>query len=821
MKRILSLILCLLMLVSAAPAMAVSADEPAAKNFDDVKSGKWYYEGVMWCAERGYMTGESETLFAPSQEMTRSMLVTVLAAIAGVDTNADEYQNSSFVDVKAGKWYTGAVVWANANNIANGISDDTFGYKNPVTREQLVVMVYGFMKYMNIDVTSVRETAFERFGDKNDVHSWAIEAMKWAVTNEIISGTGTIDGAPQLSPRTTATRAQIAVIVKAMLEKNLGGEYPVGSLTLGGSDISEFAIVYGTTYRGYDSGKEVAEQFKHIISAGVGVELPVYADTQLPAVEGAKEILIGKTNREEAGLVTVDRKDLVGDALLYEMKGNYLVIASNEECAGTYLACTRFCEDNLGYTYYGSDIGFEGFTSVKSAEIADGCRVTDKPYMDFITNYQYGGWDKFVSPSETYLNFGNMVHSIPLLACPGCKDYNGLEHAHHLEHYMNTDPCLSDSDNIERIINNVKTLLKEHPNDELFWVSQSDGSDYCKCNNCLDIYRVWGRCATYIQLLNFVGEAIKEEAPGVKVVGLAYKYTMIAPKTADEVDQKKYDDFAASYEGRYLPPLDITSPENVALCIATDNSCYSHAIEDPECKNAGYLNSRYDKNFKQYTRIVSTVFIWDYLHADAYSHTPFPNIHKIWQNYNYFYRNGVTGTFTQGGTSLHADFSELRSYLVARLNYAPDMTFEEYSEYANEFLADYYGDGWTYIREYIDTLEELSNENEFHNWLTSWWNNILREEQWDENYDYLRNLWETALELADSDEQKFRVKRTMTQILYVELQMAYHDYQESGDPADLDYFRELNNAYAAHMREVGFRLPNNWAESMDPDNWLH
>ena len=57
MKRLLSMILCVLMLISAVPAMAVMADEPAAKAFDDVKPGKWYYEGVMWCAEQGYMAG--------------------------------------------------------------------------------------------------------------------------------------------------------------------------------------------------------------------------------------------------------------------------------------------------------------------------------------------------------------------------------------------------------------------------------------------------------------------------------------------------------------------------------------------------------------------------------------------------------------------------------------------------------------------------------------------------------------------------------------------------------------------------------------------
>ena len=85
MKKLICMILCVLMLIAAVPAMAVSADEPVtAKAFDDVKEGKWYYEGVMWCAEQGYMAGESDTLFAPSKEMTRAMLVTVLAAIAGV-----------------------------------------------------------------------------------------------------------------------------------------------------------------------------------------------------------------------------------------------------------------------------------------------------------------------------------------------------------------------------------------------------------------------------------------------------------------------------------------------------------------------------------------------------------------------------------------------------------------------------------------------------------------------------------------------------------------------------------------------------------------
>ena len=180
---------------------------------------------------------------------------------------------------------------------------------------------------------------------------------------------------------------------------------------------------------------------------------------------------------------------------------------------------------------------------------------------------------------------------------------------------------------------------------------------------------------------------------------------------------------------------------------------------------------------------------------------------------------GVTGTYVQGGTRRFGDFVELRSYLVARLNQNPSISFEEYGELMNGFLKTYYGDGWAYIREYIDKTEEISDNNEFHNYMDSWWNDVITEEQWAENYDYLRSLWEKALELANTPDEINRVKRTMTQILYVELQMAYHKYEASGDEEDLKAFRELNIAYVDHLESVGFHEPGNWGPNGDPDKW--
>ncbi|MBQ3099398.1 MAG: DUF4838 domain-containing protein, partial [Clostridia bacterium] len=594
-------------------------------------------------------------------------------------------------------------------------------------------------------------------------------------TNDIISGTGTIDGAAQISPRSTATRAQIAVIVKAMLEKNLGGEHPVGKMTLAGTDISEFTIVYGETayqYKGrgkteekkkeraIKAAKSIAEELATYIENATGVTLPVYADTELPATEGAKEILVGKTNREDAELVTVDREGLEGDALLYEMKGNYLIVASNELYGGTYMARNRFLEDVVGLNYY--DEYIQSYESIKNAVLEDGVRVTDSCHMEYFCNYQYHGDDLMVANSETYLSFGNAVHSIPGLACTGGNGCDGftLDYDHHTKHHMENDPCLSDLATVETITKNVKAVIEDSPESYLIWVSQSDNSYYCKCKNCSAIYRTFGRGAPYLQLLKHIGEEIADEYPDHKVVGLAYMHTMRAPYVS--VSDEDYAEFTASYEGTMIPAQDPVCPDNVVICVCTDTACASHAIDDPDCQNTSNSNVKFNEYMERWCQLVSNLYLWDYV--DGSGSVPYPNILEYLNNYNYFYEHGVNGLFAQANTSNYPDFAQLRTYLIAKLAWNPNMTQAEFDGHLNGFLEASYGAGWTYIREYIDQLEKLSSSNEWHIWKKYKWNDVLTEEQWDANIDYLAELWEKALNLADDDAQRERIEYSMTAI---------------------------------------------------------
>ena len=179
----------------------------AVTRFQDVKEGSWYTGAVRYVSRNGLMKGTDAVTFSTKVEFTRAMTVQVLAQVIGADISG--FSETRFSDVPAGKWYTSAVAWADANGIATGISDDTFGYKNSVTREQLALMIYKFTGLFNIkNRTPNGPESIDGFTDVDRVHDWAYDAMTWAVRNELISGLD--DGS--LDPRGTATRAQAAQI---------------------------------------------------------------------------------------------------------------------------------------------------------------------------------------------------------------------------------------------------------------------------------------------------------------------------------------------------------------------------------------------------------------------------------------------------------------------------------------------------------------------------------------------------------------------------------------------------------------------------------
>lgn len=176
---------------------------PNGVPFGDVPENAWFYKGVKYVYDKGLMNGVSKGYFAPSDTTTRAMIVTILWRLDGKKSSGQ----SGFRDVSAGSWYSDAVNWAAANGIVSGYSSSQFGPNDPITREQMAVILYRYAKYCGKNVSARGSLA--KYQDRSAISDYAKDAMAWAV------GTGLITGVTdtKLDPKGSAVRAQSATIL--------------------------------------------------------------------------------------------------------------------------------------------------------------------------------------------------------------------------------------------------------------------------------------------------------------------------------------------------------------------------------------------------------------------------------------------------------------------------------------------------------------------------------------------------------------------------------------------------------------------------------
>ena len=193
-------------------------DEPSGTQdenvFSDVSSSAWYAEAVNYVYENGLMTGISSTQFAPNNTLTRAMVVQTLYAMANKPAVSG---SENFTDVSSGDWFADAVTWASANGIVSGYNATQFAPNDPLTREQLALILYGYAQMRGYNTTQ-SGTSIQKFTDYGSISAWALEAMDWAVNAGLLSGKG--NGV--LDPTGTATRAEVAQILMNFSETVVG-----------------------------------------------------------------------------------------------------------------------------------------------------------------------------------------------------------------------------------------------------------------------------------------------------------------------------------------------------------------------------------------------------------------------------------------------------------------------------------------------------------------------------------------------------------------------------------------------------------------------
>ena len=172
-------------------------DNTMLNYFVDVNARDYFYDAVLWAAEKNITTGTDDSHFSPDVSCTRAQIVTFLWRAAG---SPGAKGAAGFTDVSANAYYAKAVAWAVENGITTGTGDGQFSPDAACTRAQAVTFLY---RAIGGTVSGAAE-----FSDV-PADTYYANAVAWAAANEIATGIGS----GLFAPDDTCTRAQIVTFL--------------------------------------------------------------------------------------------------------------------------------------------------------------------------------------------------------------------------------------------------------------------------------------------------------------------------------------------------------------------------------------------------------------------------------------------------------------------------------------------------------------------------------------------------------------------------------------------------------------------------------
>ena len=192
-----------LALISSLNLNALAAVEDTG--YADIDAGSWYADAVEYVRDNGLMSGTTATTFEPGGTTTRAMLAQILYREAGSPAVSG---NDTFTDTQEGAWYADAVLWATQAGVISGYGDGRFGPNDPVSREQIAVILWRY--------AGSPAAQGEDFADEASISTWAADAVDWARSAGLMTG----QEGNRFAPQASATRAETAVILRAFRTMN-------------------------------------------------------------------------------------------------------------------------------------------------------------------------------------------------------------------------------------------------------------------------------------------------------------------------------------------------------------------------------------------------------------------------------------------------------------------------------------------------------------------------------------------------------------------------------------------------------------------------
>lgn len=448
------------------------------------------------------------------------------------------------------------------------------------------------------------------------------------------------------------------------------------------------------------------------------------------------EIVIGKSNRS----AKIDVSQIQYDGFIIQSEGNKLFLLGGEE-KSTLNAVYTFLEKFLGCRMYSSTVKK---IPKQNSIILQAISLQENPVFNYrevhyseAFNNEYSHWHKLVNREDKNI-WGMFVHTFQTLM-PAEKYFT--EHPEYFALRGNIrvpeEPCLSNPEVYKIMSAELRKRIQEKP-DALIWsVSQNDNDAYCQCNECRKIDEYEGSPSGSI--INFVNKFARE-FPDKIISTLAYRYSRKAPK--------------------FVKP-----EKNVNIMLCTIECFRTKPIEDDSS------NSSFVDDLSAWSKITNDIFLWDYVVQFSNFISPFPNFQVLQPNIKLFAKYGVKMMFQQGsGRTSGTEFGELRTYLISKLLWNPNINFDSIM---NDFLNGFYDAAGKYLKEYIVLMQnELISSN--HNlWIYSnpieQMNSFLRPDLIDKYNEILDKAEQSVINLPEVLE---RVKIARTPLMYAMLEQS-------------------------------------------------
>ena len=497
--------------------------------------------------------------------------------------------------------------------------------------------------------------------------------------------------------------------------------YPVGQVTVAGKDIGEFTVVIPVNATAREL--QAAETLVDLIEKATGKRLPIVTDAETPAAY----ISLGNTTLSSA--VEASRKSLTGDGYALITKDSHLyVTGADADGAGTLMGVYGLCEDYLGYRFYG-----EKDVVIPTAEtkaIPDGLTETHNPaFLHREATFHAA----VVQPYPLYQKYnGDLLYGDLGFAA----EWWGGESLYRLaEVPVGSTICLSSEDVYAAVLANARQLMACDPD-----------ADYLSC--ALDVTGQWTACGCeactasvtaegtpmglLLTFVNRLAADLRADYPDLLVETMAVGPMAAVPKT-------------------------VKPSESVVIrVVLPEDACRHHALNDPACT----ANAELRATLEAWCKVCDKVMVLDNATARGTQNLPVgANLLTLYDTVQYLRSLGVMGYTHTGYDYLSSEMDALRNYLLSILLWDADMTREEYLAAMDGFLAHYYGNGWTYIRQYIDKIGNTEDTDH-----TKYKKNIqLISRTTGKDSPFIKEcteLWASALEAAETDRHANNVERS-------------------------------------------------------------